>query len=240
MRATPRWPIVLLLVAAAGCSGDSNDAQTGGGLTTAETTGTAPAPEAKGSIGDATFAEDGGDEEVLSGESPITPKSTHAAAGDKPLPHCTDDTLAVTPATKTRAEASAVCIVNKVRRRRGRRELKTNAQLYNAAEKHATDMVQGQYFSHVSKGGTTAAARMRAAGYPSTAGGAQVGENLAWGSGTYSTPAAIVQSWMNSPGHRQNILRRAYREAGLAIALGTPVPASGEAGTYVQTFGRKR
>jgi uncharacterized protein YkwD len=44
---------------------------------------------------------------------------------------------------------------------------------------------------------------------------------------------------MNSAGHRANILRRSYRESGLAIAVGAPVQSSLEAGTYVQTFGRR-
>jgi uncharacterized protein YkwD len=44
---------------------------------------------------------------------------------------------------------------------------------------------------------------------------------------------------MNSRGHRQNILRRSYREAGLAIAVGAPVSAGGDAGTYAHAFGRR-
>ena len=147
--------------------------------------------------------------------------------------------MTITDGTRARAEASAACLVNKVRRRSGRRELKSNAKLADAARKHATDMVEQQFFSHVSPGGTTATARVRSTGYLSGAGRPQVGENIAWGSGGFSTPAAIVQSWMNSPGHRQNILRRSYREAGLAIAVGAPVSAGGDAGTYVQAFGRR-
>jgi uncharacterized protein YkwD len=100
-------------------------------------------------------------------------------------------------------------------------------------------MVEGGYFSHVSKSGRTATTRIRSAGYGSGDTGWQVGENIAWGSGTFSTPTAVVQSWMNSPGHRANILRRAYREAGLAIAVGAPVQSGVAAGTYVHDFGRE-
>jgi uncharacterized protein YkwD len=130
--------------------------------------------------------------------------------------------------------------VNKVRKRRGIKSLKSNSKLYSAAQKHATDMVQGQYFSHVSKDGTTVVPRIRAAGYMgSNSSGWRVGENLAWGSGSFSTPASTVQAWLNSPGHKRNIMNRAYRETGLAIAVGAPVPATGDAGTYVQAFGRR-
>jgi uncharacterized protein YkwD len=234
MRAPRRWT-VLLVVLAAGCGGGGDTSQeTGGGLSTSGP----PAEQPEGSLGEATHAEAGQEEEeVLAGPAPITPETTQAA-GDRPLPHCTDDTVTITAETRARAEASAVCIINKLRRRRGRRALQQNAQLYDAAHKHASDMVEGQYFSHVSKSGRSATTRMRSAGY----GGGdswQVGENIAWGSGGFSTPRAIVQSWMNSRGHRANILRRAYREAGLAIAVGAPVQSGLTAGTYVHNFGRQ-
>jgi len=234
MRPTPRWPI-LVLVLVAGCGGgDSTPEESGTGLTAA-----GPAAEqAQGSLGDATHAAEGQEEEVLAGPVPITPETAQATSG-KPLPRCTDDTITITAETRSRAEASAVCIINKVRRRRGRRALKNNAQLYSAASQHASDMVQHQYFSHVSAGGRGSAARIRSAGYTSSGSGGQLGENIAWGSGQLSTPAAIVQSWMNSAGHRANILRRSYRESGLAIAVGAPVQSSLEASTYVQTFGRR-
>jgi uncharacterized protein YkwD len=239
MRAPPRWPILLLLlVLAAGCaSGSDGDETSGGQATTAPT----PAPaggDAEGSLGDATFAAPDQEEEILAGEAPITPDSI-SAAGGRPLPRCDGDTLTVTSKTRSRAEASTVCIVNKIRRRRGTRALKHNAQLYDAAKKHANDMVQRKYFSHVSEGGTGSTSRIRSTGYMSGAEKWQVGENLAWGTGSYSTPAAIVQSWMNSAGHRKNILRRTYREAGLAIAVGAPTKTSADAGTYAHAFGRR-
>jgi uncharacterized protein YkwD len=240
MQALPRRLIALAVlgvvpaVVAVGCGGSEGGSETG--LTTATTA--PPAAQGEGSLGDATFAQDAQSEEVIAGATPITPDTTQAA-GDAPLPRCPDDTVTITAGTRARAEASATCLVNKVRRRSGRRELKSNAQLADAARKHATDMVEQHFFSHVSPGGTTATARVRSAGYLSGASRPQVGENIAWGSGAFSTPAAIVQSWMNSPGHRQNILRRSYREAGLAIAVGAPVSAGGDAGTYVQAFGRR-
>jgi uncharacterized protein YkwD len=239
MRATRRWSILLLLVMlAAGCASGSDGEETGGGQAT---TAPSPAPAgggAEGSLGDATFAAPDQEEEILAGEVPMTPEST-SAAGGRPLPRCADDTLTVTTENRSRAEAATVCIINKIRRRRGTRALKNNAQLYDAAQKHANDMVQRKYFSHVSQGGTGSTARIKSTGYMSGADRWQVGENIAWGTGSYSTPAAIVQSWMNSPGHRQNILRRTYREAGLAIAVGAPAKTRADAGTYAHAFGRR-
>jgi uncharacterized protein YkwD len=154
-------------------------------------------------------------------------------------PRCPDDDLQVTAATRARAEAAASCLVNKLRARRGIRHLKSSSVLHKAAGGHAADMVQNHYFSHVSTRGTAATGRAKAAGYAKRTASWQVGENIAWGSGSLSTPGAIVQAWMNSAGHRKNLLRRSFREAGLAIAPGTPDRATGTGGTYVQVFGRR-
>jgi uncharacterized protein YkwD len=231
--------LVLLLVPAAGCGGgDQSSSTSGGGLTTSGgLTTTGPTASAdRGSLGDATYAAEGQTPEVIAGPAPFTAETTKGRKGG---PHCKDENIAVTEATRSRAEAAAVCLVNKRRARRGIRHLKNNSTLYSAAQSHASDMVQNHYFSHTSKGGTAPAGRATAAGYTKKPKW-QVGENIAWGSGTLSTPAAIVQAWMDSPGHRENLLRRSFREAGLAIALGTPDPATGAGGTYVQVFGRRQ
>jgi uncharacterized protein YkwD len=237
--------LVLLLLPAAGCGGGDQSSSTsgggltasGGGTTSGGLTTTGPAPSGdRGSLGDATYAAEGEQPEVIAGPAPFTAETTHGRKGG---PHCQDENLVVTEATLARAEAAAVCLVNKRRSRRGIRHLKNNAALQSAAERHAADMVQNHYFSHTSKGGTAPAGRATAAGYTKKPNW-QVGENIAWGSGTLSTPAAIVQAWMDSPGHRENLLRRSFREAGLAIALGTPDPSTGAGGTYVQVFGRRK
>jgi uncharacterized protein YkwD len=237
--------LVLLLLSAAGCGGGGQSASTsGGGVTTAgaatasggPTTTTGPAPSAdRGSLGYATFAAEGEEKEVLARPEPFTAESTQ---GWKRAPHCKDDRITVTAATRARAEAAAVCLVNKRRAGGGIRRLRNNRALYRAAQRHAADMVRNRYFSHTSKGGTAPAGRAAAAGYAKSRGW-QVGENIAWGSGTLSTPASIVQAWMDSPGHRANLLRRSFREAGLAIVVGSPAASSGAGGTYVQVFGRR-
>ena len=64
--------------------------------------------------------------------------------------------------------------------------------------------------------------RIRGAGYAKRDRGWALGENLAWGTGGLATAARDPRAWMNSPGHRANILKRAYREVGIGIALGAP------------------
>ena len=47
-----------------------------------------------------------------------------------------------------------------------------------------------------------------------------VGENIAWGTGRYATPAGLVKLWMNSPEHKHIILMRGLHRIGLGIAVG--------------------
>src|SRR5919107_1385530 len=65
---------------------------------------------------------------------------------------------------------------------------------------------------------------------------APVGENLAWGQGNLATPRAIAVAWMNSPGHRHNILQPEFTEIGVGIVPGTPGDATWGA-TYTTDFG---
>ena len=49
------------------------------------------------------------------------------------------------------------------------------------------------------------------------------GENIAWGSGSRSTPRSIVRAWMASDGHWANILSAAFRDIGIGVSPGAPV-----------------
>jgi hypothetical protein len=64
-----------------------------------------------------------------------------------------------------------------------------------------------------------------------------LGENLAWGTGGLATPGAIMQAWMNSPGHRENILNPDFREVGIGVVAGNPAAADGYGATYATEFG---
>ncbi|MCU0653020.1 MAG: CAP domain-containing protein [Candidatus Pacebacteria bacterium] len=94
------------------------------------------------------------------------------------------------------------------------RRLASNATLDKVAAERAADMFKYQYFSHSSPDGKTMVNLVNQYGYRWWA----LGENLAWG--TYSTGAQIVNSWMNSPGHKANILSASYAEIGIAAAYG--------------------
>ena len=136
--------------------------------------------------------------------------------------------------------SATLCLLNRERTRRGLVALRENGRLSTAALRHAQDMVRRSYFSHDSTSGASFSDRIRLTGYISAAQGWTLGENIAWGTGSYATPASIVRMWMNSSGHRANILRRSFREIGLGIAPGAPVRGYGGGATYVTDFGTRR
>lgn len=102
-------------------------------------------------------------------------------------------------------------IVNKERRRYGLKPLIGNSMLSQVASAHAKDMHRRDYFSHLSKDGRTMGDRLRERNVPFRI----AGENIARGQ---QTTKRVMQAWMNSPGHRKNILNRSYGRIGIARA----------------------
>ena len=135
---------------------------------------------------------------------------------------------------------AVLCLVNQQRAQRALPALAANAQLTAAAQGHANDMIAKRYFSHTSADGRTFAARISASGYLTGARGYSIGENIAWGSGSRGTPQQIVTSWMNSSGHRANILSATFRDSGIGVNAGVPVAGYSSGGTYVHDFGMRR
>jgi uncharacterized protein YkwD len=133
---------------------------------------------------------------------------------------------------------ATLCTLNAERARHGLPRLKLNRKLSAAARMHARDMVRRDYFGHDSLGGGSFVDRIRRSGYLKDAGSWSVGENLAWGSRERSAPRAITAMWMDSAGHRANILSPQFREIGIGFSLGAP-GASGPAATYATEFGAK-
>lgn len=166
------------------------------------------------------------------------------AAAAKPRPSCKPATVAAASALPRKAATwrlarAAVCLINRRRVARGLRKLRLNPRLSRAARRHTRDMVRRRYFSHVSRGGADVADRLRRSGYIRPNSSWAVGENLAWGSGRRATPRQIVRGWMRSPGHRQNMLSRRFREIGVGVAPRAPVRTKRPAATYTTTFGAR-
>jgi uncharacterized protein YkwD len=112
----------------------------------------------------------------------------------------------------TGSERSLLWEVNAVRRSNGLRPLSVDPLLVRVARGYSVSMLRTNQFTHGSMGARLAASGAR---------GPAFGENLAWGTGPYAAAKFVVRSWMNSPGHRANLLRPGWRRIGLGVAKGT-------------------
>jgi uncharacterized protein YkwD len=88
-----------------------------------------------------------------------------------------------------------------------------NDKLLAAAAAHSQDMAQNNYFAHSSQNGTTFDKRITSAGYNWSA----AGENIAAG---YRTVSDVMQGWLKSEGHCQNIMSPGFKEVGVACVKG--------------------
>jgi uncharacterized protein YkwD len=116
-------------------------------------------------------------------------------------------------------------LTNAERAKVGLKPLKLQAQLSQAAQQHAVNMVRTGIFEHVIQG-IGPAARVTATGYRWRA----VAENIAYGQ---TSASRVMQTWIQSPGHKANILGNGYTDLGIGLALN----ASGRP-YWVQVFGR--
>ena len=137
---------------------------------------------------------------------------------------------AITPrpqSAPTGTVAQVVALVNKERASAGCDPLTEDAQLEKAAQAHSDDMAARNFFDHVNPDGADPGQRITAAGYKWST----YGENIAQGQ---QTPEAVMDSWMNSPGHRANILNCAFKDIGVGIHKGSGGP------WWTQDFGAKQ
>ncbi|MCB9615864.1 MAG: CAP domain-containing protein [Sandaracinus sp.] len=111
-------------------------------------------------------------------------------------------------------EGSEVCevfrLVNVERRAAGLEPYVWDSHLATAAQRHAVDMSENDYFSHSSQDGRSFVDRAGEAGYDAS----PRGENIAQG---YRNAAAVMEGWMSSDGHRANILAEGSNEIGIGL-----------------------
>jgi uncharacterized protein YkwD len=154
---------------------------------------------------------------------------------------CADADLVPTSDNGVALRNATLCLLNEERAKAGLKPLVSNTQLRRAAQKHSLDMVRESFFDHTSPEGSTLMSRVRkGTAYLRGALNFALGENIAWGSGTLSTPANTVEGWMESPEHKKNILNRRYRHIGIGVAIGAPgIEGGGPAATYTTDFGTR-
>ena len=92
-----------------------------------------------------------------------------------------------------------------------------NDDLADAAYKYSADMTASHFFSHTGSDGSSPATRISEEGYDWSA----LGENIAYG---YPTVEDVIQGWLGSEGHCQNIMSPTFTEIGAAIAANTNAP----------------
>ena len=105
-------------------------------------------------------------------------------------------------------ESEVIRLVNEVRRENGLKALTANWALSRVARYKSQDMLNKGYFSHTSPTYGTPFQMIKAFGLSFRT----AGENIARG---YPTPQAVVNGWMNSSGHRANILNASYTQIGV-------------------------
>ncbi len=132
--------------------------------------------------------------------------------------------LVVLPATAsaqltlTAKEKKVVALINQIRAERGLAKLSVKPCLVRAARNHSKEMGALQYFAHESADGEAFGARLIRFGYERTGFRFwKVGENIAYGSGLYSTPEVVVDNWMHSQAHRAVILTKCFRNIGIGV-----------------------
>ncbi len=131
--------------------------------------------------------------------TPATPASPSAP---------TQPTTPTASGSVSSLEQQVVTLVNQQRASYGLPALSLSTTLSNGARLKSQDMQKNHYFSHTSPTYGSPFDMMRSLGISYRS----AGENIAMG---YSTAAAVVNAWMNSPGHRANILSGSYKQIGV-------------------------
>ncbi len=118
--------------------------------------------------------------------------------------------ISVSPGSPVQQQILA--LINLNRRQHGCARVRLDRRLIGAANAHAADMARHNYFAHESRDGTGAGDRVTHAGFTWR----RYSENIARGE---DSPYAVVDGWMHSPEHRQNILDCAVAEMGIGVAI---------------------
>jgi uncharacterized protein YkwD len=161
-----------------------------------------------------------------------------AASATQP---CKGANLYPTAANVVAVDAATLCIVNQVRLAYGLRPLRINRELGHVASSQVTSMVTRDYFADDRPTGQTPLSLVAVTRYPAHAAQFAVGENIAWGTGKFTTPAHIVDEWMASPPHREILLSAPYRDVGVAVTPAVPavLNASHRGATYALELGMR-
>jgi uncharacterized protein YkwD len=160
-------------------------------------------------------------------------------AGARNNPGCPGESSPPSQLSVFGARTALFCVINLQRAANGLAALSPNRSLGRAAEHHSRAMDARNFFGHEPDG--TPASRARKKGYMRGASWWMVGEALGWGRGWRGTPDQVVAEMMASPSHRAVILNGSFRDLGVGVAMGKPVPErGGNSAIYTAEFGARR
>jgi uncharacterized protein YkwD len=165
--------------------------------------------------------------------------AAHFAPAAKAFKPCRGANLHPTATNWRAVDSATLCLVNEVRIAHGLDPLRANRELRRVAASQVTTMVSSDYFSDDRPTGQTPLSLVAITRYPAHAAEFAVGENIAWGTGNFTSPAHIVAEWMASPPHREVMLSAQYRDAGVAVTASIPavLDAGRRGATYAIEFG---
>ena len=238
--------VLVIAMVVAGCGGDSSESPSPpppvGGAGGAGAKAVIPA-STEGRLGPADKVSGRTGAELLERSGKISPNADKPTKAQKngvaAASQCADSDSTPTDANLGAMAQSVLCLVNAERAAAGLPALTQNGQLDQAAQGMANEMVEKVFFSHETPDGRNLADRVEPTGYIPNGDDWVLGENLAWGSGALSTPRAIVNGWMNSEGHKKNILDGSYKDVGLGTKMGSPSPSAKGGTVFVHNFGAK-
>ena len=207
-------------MAGSGDTTTSSSTSTTAPSTTSSSTTTAPSSSTSTSTSTTAVADSGDD-----GSNGDTTSTSEGRTTTTAAQSTTSTTVATTESTTTTRptttapnnsseartfEQEVIRLTNAERAAGGCGPLANNDKLHAAALGHSVDMAENDYFSHTSRDGSSMSDRVNRQGYQWRG----LAENIAAG---YRTPASVVDGWMNSQGHRDNIMNCNYTEIGVGF-----------------------
>jgi uncharacterized protein YkwD len=150
--------------------------------------------------------------------------------------------LRPTAANTASVDAAMLCLVDQVRAAHGVRPLRANSELGHVAFSQVLSMVRFDYFADIRPTGQTPMSLVVGTHYRAHASAISVGQNIAWGTGRYTTPAHIVAEWMASPPHREIMLSGEFHDAAVAVTPTLPgvLHAGRHGAVYAIELGARR
>jgi uncharacterized protein YkwD len=158
---------------------------------------------------------------LLGALTPVVAAAKAVVARRPALP-CPGADLRPAPANAGAVAAATLCLINQVRHGYHLGALRANRYLQRVAAGQVRQMVHWNYFADVRPTGQTPKDLIASSRYAAHAARLSTGQNIGWGTGRKATPANMVAAWMASPPHRALILRRAFNDVGVGVALQLP------------------